>query len=64
MPRKDLVEAMAADLVKYDAFRVEADAIRSLYGTRRYPIGDIMSCIDDARAVAFQDVVAREMAGS
>lgn len=59
--RQDLVVAMAADLVFYDAFRSETDAIRSLYGTRRYNMGYIMLCIDDARQLAFQTVVAREM---
>ena len=68
--RADLVRAMAADLTRYDAFRDPDDAFRSLYavrdahGVQRYSAFQIGTCLEDAIAVAFQDVVAREMAGS
>jgi AmiR/NasT family two-component response regulator len=61
--RKAKVEQMAKDLVRYDAFHNEADAIRSLFG-RGYGMADIVMLVDDARQVAMQDVVAREMAKS
>lgn len=61
--RSDLVKRMAADLVRFDAFRNEQDAIRSLHGAG-YSMGDIVMCVDDAQQTAFQqtiDIVAREM---
>lgn len=60
-PRSELVKRMAADLIKYDAVGNEQDSIRSLFG-RGYSMVDIVMCIDDARQVAMQEVVAREMA--
>lgn len=58
--RSDIVKRMAVDLVRFDAFRTEPDAIRSLHGAR-YSMGDIVMCVDDARQAAMSDVVAREM---
>jgi hypothetical protein len=58
--RKDLIERMAADLVRFDAAHNEADAIRSLYG-RGYEIRDVVVLINEARMVAFQTIVAREL---
>ncbi len=58
--RTDMVERMAQDLVRFDSFRCESDAIRSLFG-RGYSMVDIVMVIDDARQVAMQDIVAREM---
>ena len=58
--RSDIVKRMAADLVRFDAFRTEPDAIRSLFGNG-YGMGDIVMCVDDARQLAVQTVVAREM---
>lgn len=59
--RQRLVSDMASDLIRFDAFRSEDEAIRSLYGTGRYQTFDIMALIDDARQVAMCEVVAREM---
>lgn len=58
--RADVVKRMAADLVKFDAFRDEGDAIRSLMH-RQYSPFDVLRYVDDARQVAVQDVVAREI---
>lgn len=61
LPRSELVARMARDLIKYDAIGNEQDSIRSLFG-RGFSMVDIVMCIDDARQVAMQEVVAREMA--
>lgn len=58
--RQDMVRKMAKDLVRYDAAQNEHDAIRSLFG-RGYSMADIVMLVDDARAVAFQEIVAAEM---
>lgn len=58
--RSEIVRRMAADLVRFDSFRTEPDAIRSLHGAR-YSMGDIVMCVDDARQAAMSDVVAAEM---
>ena len=59
--RQSMVRQMARDLVRYDAHANEADSIRSLFG-RGYSMVDIVILIDDARQVAMQEIVAREMA--
>ena len=58
--RQDLIAKMAADLIRFDALGPEADSIRSLHGAR-YSMVDIVMLIDEVRAVAFQELVAREM---
>ena len=58
--RQDLVERMAKDLIKYEAFVNEQDAIRSLFG-RGYSIAEIMILVGDARVLAFQEIIAAEM---
>lgn len=58
--RDDIIKRMAADLVKYDAFRNKQDAVRCLM-CRGYPTFEIARLLEDARALAFQDVVAREI---
>lgn len=58
--RADLVAKMAKDLIQFQSFSNEPDAMRSLIG--RYSSFDIALCIDDARQAAMQDIVAREMA--
>lgn len=57
--RRELVERMAADLVRFDAWRNPQDATRSLFG--RYGYTSIALLLDDARQVAMQTAVAREM---
>ena len=60
--RENLVRQMAADLERFEAYANSSDAIRSLIG--RYPPLDVALYADDARQVAMQSVVAREMARS
>lgn len=67
--REDTVKRMAQRLVKYDAFRNEGDAIRTLMA--RAPLEqesfspfDVLRFVDDARQVAMQDVVASLMRDS
>ena len=58
--RQVMVERMAKDLIRYDSYQNEADSIRSLFG-RGYSMTDIVMIVDDARALAFQEIVAMEM---
>lgn len=58
--RADVVARMAKDLVKYEAYGVETDAIRSLMN-RGYSPYHVLRWVDDARQVAMQEIVAREM---
>lgn len=62
--RQRLVSDMAQDLLKFDSFRNEADAWRSLIFSGRYKSFDVMVAIDDARQLAMQETVAKEMASS
>jgi hypothetical protein len=59
--RHALIERMANDLLAAGVIDSEAASMRTL---RRlgYTAADIIMCIDDARQVAMQDIVAREMA--
>lgn len=59
--RAEMVERMAADLIQFDAFRDERDAIRALTWCGRHGAYDVMVLVDDARQRAMQEVVAREM---
>lgn len=59
--RRSLIERMAADLVRYEAHAVESDSVLCLYG-RGYDLKDVMPLIAEVRSVAFQAIVAREMA--
>ncbi len=65
--RQQLVEAMAADLVRWDAWRDEGDAFRSLVyaqasdGSQKYSSFEVGTCIDDARQAAAQTIVADQM---
>jgi len=59
--RQALVEQMAADLVRWDAFRNEGDALRSLIFSERYTSFDVVTCLDDARQAAEQTLVAQVM---
>lgn len=58
--REDLVRRMAERLVTYDAYRNEGDAIRCLMMKGFSPF-EVMRFVDDARQVATQSVVAKEM---
>lgn len=59
--RDRTVNVLAADLVTYDAFRNKSDAVRCLLA-RGHRSLDVARYLDDARQVAAQTAVAREMA--
>lgn len=61
--RETVVDRMAADLVEADAFANAADAIRLLMW-KGYGSHQVFTHADNARQVAMQSVVAREMARS
>lgn len=58
--RQQLIESMARSLQEAGTANDERDAIRSLFGNG-YAMADIVMLLDEARALAFQEVVAREM---
>lgn len=58
--RTELVMRMAKDLVDNDAMGSERDAIR-LLAFKGYRASCILMLVEDARQVAVQSVVAREM---
>lgn len=62
--RENLARLMAEDLVERDAWHTEGEAVRALYRTRKYKMGDIMALVDDVRQIAMQTLVAKEMGGS
>jgi hypothetical protein len=65
--RQQMVEAMAADLARWDAWRIEQDAFRALVwatdddGRQKYSSFDVATCLADARQAAAQTIVAEEM---
>ncbi len=64
LPKAQVVALMADELVRRDAWRTEADAIRSLMGLKLYSSFEIMSYVDDARQAAAQETVAKVMGES
>ena len=58
--RREIAEAMAADLLRTNTVLNREDAVRMLR-TAGYSIFDVHLLVDDARAVAFQEIVAKEM---
>ena len=60
LSRSEKVKRMAEVLVKYDAWRNEGSAARTLRN-QGYGAFDVLTLIDDARQVAMQSVVAVEM---
>lgn len=64
LSRSQVVALMAQDLVRLDAFRSEADAIRALVALKLYSTFEIMTCVDDARQAAAQEHAAREISGA
>jgi hypothetical protein len=56
-----VTERMAADLLRTNTVLNREDAVRMLR-TAGYSIFDVHLLVDDARAVAFQEIVAKEMA--
>lgn len=61
--RRQMIEQMAQDLIEADAMRDRDDAVSALRA-KDYPRFDIFAFVDEARAVAFQEIVAREMSAS
>lgn len=61
LSRSQVVALMAADLIRLDAWRSEADAIRALMALRLYSTFELMSMIDDARQAAAQPSAAKAM---
>lgn len=60
LSRKEaMIRDMADDLTRLGALGSDRDAVRALTG--HYPLVDIMMLAGEARMVAFQEVVAREM---
>lgn len=68
--RSEVVASMAADLVRLDAWRNQADAMRALLWQRdaanrpRYCSFEVSRFLDDARQAAMQHAVAKVMAAS
>lgn len=63
--REALIQRMAADLIRFDAFRNRDDAVRSLMWRKDYSAFLVMRFADEARQIAVQDtLVAAEMAKS
>ena len=61
LPRSQVTALMAADLIRLDAFRSEADAIRALMALQLYTTFEVMAYIDQARYQAQQETVAQMM---
>ena len=57
--RKESIERMAADLVEAGALGSDQEACRALFG--RYPMVDVALLAGEARMLAYQEIVAREM---
>lgn len=55
-----MIEAMAKDLLHYDALNSDLDGMMCLTG-RGYSAFEAGLLLKEARAVAFQTIVAREM---
>jgi hypothetical protein len=62
-PRDALVRRMADDLVRFDAIKTEPDAVRALYGAG-YSAFEVCLLVGEARALAFQSDVEKEMSES
>jgi hypothetical protein len=58
--RTRLIEIMAAELVKHDAAGDRGDAIRLLHKLN-YGVVNIHCLVDEARILAVQEIVAKEM---
>lgn len=61
--RRLMIEQMAEHLVQNDVMRDRNDAI-SVLREKDYPRFDIFAFVDEAIALAFQEIVAREMSAS
>lgn len=64
LSKAQVTALMAKDLIRLDAWRTEADAIRALMALKLYSTFEIMAYVDDARQAAAQEIVAKEMAAS
>jgi hypothetical protein len=61
--RTRMIESMAAEMVRHGAAGDRGDAIRLLHALN-YGVVNIHCLVDEAIAVAVQDVVAKEMSES
>lgn len=61
LSRSQVVALMAADLVRLDAWRSEADAIRALMALQLYSTFEVMAYADKAIYEAQQQTVAKMM---
>lgn len=61
LSKAQVTALMAADLVRLDAWRSEADAIRALMALQLYSTFEIMAYIEQAMYLAQQETVAQMM---
>ena len=61
LPRAQVVALMADDLIRLDAWRSEADAIRALMALQLYSTFEVMAYVDKAIYEAQQQHVAKIM---
>lgn len=61
LPKSQVVALMAADLLRLDAWRTEADAIRALMALKLYTTFEVMAWGEQARYQAQQETVAQMM---
>ena len=61
LSRSQVVALMAQDLVRLDAWRSEADAIRALMALKLYSTFEVMAYVDSAIYEAQQQTVAKVM---
>ena len=61
LSKSQVTALMAADLIRLDAFRSEADAIRALMALKLYSTFEIMSYVEKAIYDAQQETVAQMM---
>ncbi len=59
--RQQVVDQMAAELVRWEAHHNEDDAFRALVFSSKYKILDVALLFRDATYVAAQTIVAQEM---
>lgn len=61
--RAELLARMPTDLFRFDAMRDRSDAVRTLHHCG-YGSFDIHCLVDEAMALAFQEIVVKEMSAS
>lgn len=61
LSKSQVTALMAKDLIRLDAWRSEADAIRALVALKLYTTFEVMAYVDQARYQAQQEFVAQMM---